>query len=671
MATDVYNGGSVFLEKLFSPSDSRERDSQPSSDFFDGLLGADPVDVLSGVGGQVAGTQAQHGRSFRDDLISAAESGIAFANSANYSAALQNNATIASSSAAAAAAAAARNLTPIIGDPLFVYNDTFWLCDWNDSLCWNSTDANETVPTEAILKYWKLILTLFPLFTVFGNVLVVLSVYRERNLKCATNFFICSLAVADILVAVIVMPAAVFYEVVEKWTLSDQLCDAWVAADVMSCTASILNLTAISVDRFIAVTQPIKYSKHKNSKRVYIMIGLVWLISVAIAAPIALGVNYSNKRQPLDCAFFNSDFLIYSSMGSFYIPSIMMIFLYWRIYRVLMLRSKRLKEKKAQQKREREALANVIENKATTSKADMTLDNDMSNSPEKGATANNVGRGRLKNMVEEVVVNKAAGQEAQLDDDQAIENGREDDSGPKSTPSDELKDHVIENSNITGGLMMNEVKDEKTSLHPDGHQGYAAPANVEVETQFNSALGGGLGAGASGGLATSAAVSAGDNVKSAPTSTPRKNFLTPPKQKFAGLNKRGGSGKKKGTSPSKKSVTKFNFHKKKDFKRKKDNHGAKGAMRKEKKATKTLAIVLGVFLFCWWPFFTINIINAICLRYDLEHVAACTLDPILFSFFTWLGYINSFLNPVIYTIFNPEFRKAFRRILTEPCFASR
>ena len=74
----------------------------------------------------------------------------------------------------------------------------------------------------------------------------------------------------------------------------------------------------------------------------------------------------------------------------------------------------------------------------------------------------------------------------------------------------------------------------------------------------------------------------------------------------------------------------------------------------------------GVFLLCWMPFFTVNIINAICLRYDLSGLQEnriCQIDPWLLSFLVWLGYINSFLNPIIYTIFNAEFRRAFRKIL--------
>jgi len=91
--------------------------------------------------------------------------------------------------------------------------------------------------------------------------------------------------------------------------------------------------------------------------------------------------------------------------------------------------------------------------------------------------------------------------------------------------------------------------------------------------------------------------------------------------------------------------------------------------------------VSGVFLFCWTPFFTVNIINAVCLRYDLLVTSStgtgsegdddarsawsgvCDVEPRLFSFLVWLGYVNSFLNPVIYTIFNAEFRRAFQRLL--------
>lgn len=69
--------------------------------------------------------------------------------------------------------------------------------------------------------------------------------------------------------------------------------------------------------------------------------------------------------------------------------------------------------------------------------------------------------------------------------------------------------------------------------------------------------------------------------------------------------------------------------------------------------------VLGVFLFCWLPFFSCNIMDAMCAKFDKD----CSPGVTAFIFTTWLGYINSFVNPVIYTIFNPEFRKAFKKIM--------
>jgi len=62
-------------------------------------------------------------------------------------------------------------------------------------------------------SYWCLLLLIFPTCTVFGNVLVCLSVYNEKALHTVTNYFISSLAIADIMVALLVMPLAVYVEV--------------------------------------------------------------------------------------------------------------------------------------------------------------------------------------------------------------------------------------------------------------------------------------------------------------------------------------------------------------------------------------------------------------------------------------------------------------------------
>jgi 5-hydroxytryptamine receptor 1 len=77
--------------------------------------------------------------------------------------------------------------------------------------------------------------------------------------------------------------------------------------------------------------------------------------------------------------------------------------------------------------------------------------------------------------------------------------------------------------------------------------------------------------------------------------------------------------------------------------------------KRERKAAKTLAIITGAFVACWLPFFLVALLQAVC--------APCEPPDLVASVFLWLGYFNSTLNPVIYTVFSPEFRQAFKRIL--------
>ncbi|XP_030638500.1 alpha-2Db adrenergic receptor [Chanos chanos] len=82
------------------------------------------------------------------------------------------------------------------------------------------------------------------------------------------------------------------------------------------------------------------------------------------------------------------------------------------------------------------------------------------------------------------------------------------------------------------------------------------------------------------------------------------------------------------------------------------------AQMREKRFTFVLAVVMGVFVLCWFPFFFTYSLHAICRE-------SCTIPDTLFNLFFWIGYCNSSVNPIIYTIFNRDFRKAFKKIICQ------
>uniref|UniRef100_A0A665VXS8 D(5)-like dopamine receptor n=1 Tax=Echeneis naucrates TaxID=173247 RepID=A0A665VXS8_ECHNA len=183
--------------------------------------------------------------------------------------------------------------------------------------------------------------------TLLGNTLVCAAVIKFRHLRSkVTNSFVISLAVSDLFVAVLVMPWRAVSEVAGVW-LFGRFCDTWVAFDIMCSTASILNLCVISMDRYWAISSPFRYERRMTRRFAFLMIGVAWTLSVLISfIPVRLNWHRADDlsaHNPEDCnASLNRTYAISSSLISFYIPVLIMVGTYTRIFRIAQIQIRRI-----------------------------------------------------------------------------------------------------------------------------------------------------------------------------------------------------------------------------------------------------------------------------------------------------------------------------------------
>ncbi|XP_070490818.1 octopamine receptor beta-3R-like isoform X2 [Chironomus tepperi] len=176
---------------------------------------------------------------------------------------------------------------------------------------------------------------------VLGNALVILAVRRNRKLRVITNYFVVSLAMADMLVALCAMTFNASVELSGKWLFGRFLCDLWNSLDVYFSTASILHLCCISVDRYFAICRPLEYPLLLNKRTVFFMLANVWFLPALISfTPIFLGWYTTVEHlkwmdeNPSECTFVvNKVYAVVSSSISFWIPGIVMITMYYRIFK--------------------------------------------------------------------------------------------------------------------------------------------------------------------------------------------------------------------------------------------------------------------------------------------------------------------------------------------------
>ncbi|XP_016365730.1 5-hydroxytryptamine receptor 1A-beta-like [Sinocyclocheilus rhinocerous] len=225
-------------------------------------------------------------------------------------------------------------------------NDTF-LSFQNDSGLDQQID-NVTLPVKVPLSYQistSLLIGALILCSIFGNACVVAAIALERSLQNVANYLIGSLAVTDLMVSVLVLPMAALYQVLDKWTLGQVTCDIFISLDILCCTSSILHLCAIALDRYWAITDPIDYMKKRTLKRAALLITVTWFVGFSISIPPMLIMKSQPKSKAEDMAnpeacMISHDpwYTIYSTFCAFYIPLILMLVLYGRIFKAARFR---------------------------------------------------------------------------------------------------------------------------------------------------------------------------------------------------------------------------------------------------------------------------------------------------------------------------------------------
>ncbi|KAF7706946.1 adrenoceptor alpha 1Bb [Silurus meridionalis] len=203
---------------------------------------------------------------------------------------------------------------------------------FNDTVC-NGTGAHHPALRLSRALPLGLVLGAFIVFAALGNALVVASVLRDRRLRAPTHWLIANLAAADLLLSAAVLPVSAAHEILGRWAFGSVFCDVWAALDVLCCTASILSLCVISVDRYVGVSRPLAYSRIVTRRRAALAALSVWLASVLISVGPLLG--WKQARSPDDTACDITEepyYALFSSLTSFYIPLAVILAMYCRVY---------------------------------------------------------------------------------------------------------------------------------------------------------------------------------------------------------------------------------------------------------------------------------------------------------------------------------------------------
>ena len=201
----------------------------------------------------------------------------------------------------------------------------------------NGTAVEPYTPLQATLI--GISAGLLSLVTIAGNLMVMVSFKMDKQLQTISNYFLFSLAVADMIIGSISMPLFTAYIIQQQWTFGSVVCDCWLSVDYLASNASVLNLLVISFDRYFSVTRPLTYRVRRTTKKAALMIFSAWAISAVVWPPWIVAWPYIEGARTVpenDCyiqfIYSNEYMSIVTVMIAFFVPVTVMIGLYVRVW---------------------------------------------------------------------------------------------------------------------------------------------------------------------------------------------------------------------------------------------------------------------------------------------------------------------------------------------------
>ncbi|XP_031717456.1 muscarinic acetylcholine receptor M5b [Anarrhichthys ocellatus] len=479
----------------------------------------------------------------------------------------------------------------------------------------NSTFANTSHVQATPHNVWEVITIatvsgIVSLITIVGNVLVLLSFKVNSQLKTVNNYYLLSLAFADLIIGVLSMNLYTTYILMGSWSLGNLACDLWLAVDYVASNASVMNLLVISFDRYFSITRPLTYRAKRTPKRAAIMIGLAWLVSFVLWAPPILCWQYfvgERKVPPDQCQiqFLTEPVITFgTAIAAFYIPVSVMTILYCRIYKETQRRTKDLAELQGL------ATENVLEG----TKPQKTIINSCfhftrerrersqaswSSSNQSNATKTTTRSDQAWVKADQVTSFNSYSSSEEEEQHVSIE-----------TPQGSFKEQGSGQSNKNG-----QVGDYAEDLY------FSTPQKKSSKKQLSYKFKPGSRSKGKNGkpmTATPCLLKEEEPTKNAsPSSSTTSKPIDP--------------------------VLKNQITKRKRM-----------VLVKEKKAAQTLSAILLAFILTWTPYNIMVLISTFCTE---------CIPMSLWHLGYWLCYVNSTINPMCYALCNKTFQKTFRMLL--------